>query len=36
MEKINPSFPRGPLEGSRNAMEALLNAYPDKGKYPGK
>ena len=28
MEKITPSFDRGPLEGARNAMEAVLTANP--------
>ena len=31
MEKITPSFDRGPLEGARNAMEAVLTANPGKG-----
>ncbi|MGA1600358.1 MAG: substrate-binding domain-containing protein [bacterium] len=31
MEKITPSFDRGPLEGARNAMEAVLTANPQKG-----
>jgi len=30
-DKITPSFDKGPLEGSRNAMEAFLNANPEKG-----
>jgi len=30
-DKITPSFDKGPLEGSRNAMEAFLNANPKKG-----
>ena len=31
LDKITPSFDKGPLEGSRNAMEAFLNANPEKG-----
>ena len=31
MEKITPSFDRGPLEGARSAMEAVLTANPEKG-----
>ena len=31
LDKITPSFDKGALEGSRNAMEAFLNANPEKG-----
>ena len=30
MEKITPSFDRGPLEGACSAMEAVLTADPEK------
>ena len=31
MDAITPSFDKGPLEGARNAMEAVLLANPDAG-----
>lgn len=31
VDKITPSFDAGPLEGARNAMEAVLLANPDPG-----
>ncbi|MCY4147168.1 MAG: substrate-binding domain-containing protein [Chloroflexi bacterium] len=31
MDAITPSFDNGPLEGARNAMEALLLAHPEAG-----
>ena len=33
MEKITPSFDRGPLEGARNAMEAVLPLILRKAAY---
>ena len=31
LDKITPSFDAGPLEGARNAMEAVLIAHPEPG-----